>query len=98
MVSLYPISPVSLCLRKVNSAIRNYPSRLPLNAEGGQVQDRADDSDGLHVVKELARRHPKSPRVGEQFGHLEESVCGELDIQRMISRIIHRIKLEWVMG
>ena len=71
LLSLYPICQGSVWLSKVNSAIRNYPSKLPLNTEGGQVQDRADDGDGLHVVEELARRHPKGPRVGEQFGHLK---------------------------
>ena len=45
----------------------------PLNAERGEVEDRAGDSDGLDVVEELARRHPESPRVGEEFGHLQKN-------------------------
>ena len=46
----------------------------PLYAEGGEVEDRADDGQGLGVVRHLAQRRPELPAEGEQLPHLGDMV------------------------
>ena len=46
-------------------------SDSPLDAEGGEVQDWADDGERLGVVSQLAEDRPELPAEREQLAHLQ---------------------------
>ena len=46
-------------------------SHSPLDAEGGEVEDWADDGERLWVVSQLAEGGPELPTEREQLAHLQ---------------------------